>query len=80
MKRYRMFRVRFKACTDLKGSRVSIYDMRSNKRKIIDYNSDSCSVETAMKYLHSIGITIIGEVNASDDDFLLTENFTTPLR
>lgn len=81
MKTYRAFRVRYIPATDTKPSRVSIHDLRNNKRKVISYNHEFSNIyQIAEKYLSDIGITCCGVSEASKGYILFTDNFRISIK
>ena len=88
--RYRPFVVKYHGTTDAHGSRISIRDLRHNKRKVIPYDSDHFGIgsvgEQATAYLRSIGISVDAlaladvPINGTAVELLLSTDFATQLR
>ena len=80
MKTYRAFEIKYIPATNIKGSRVSIHDLRNNKRKIIPYDYEFNNIyQIAEKYLSGIGITCCGVSEAPKGYILFSENFETQI-
>ena len=85
-KRYRAFALGFVPCSNRRGSRISIHDLRHGKRKIIPYNHDvqGRTDDQALTYLASIGIKVTAlalcDFGMKHNVVLLSEDFATPLK
>lgn len=83
MTNLRSFTVTYLPWTNTKPARVSIYDNRHRKRKIISYHNDSSKhighEEEAADYLKSIGIRIVYQSQGKKGFILLTRDFVTQL-
>lgn len=81
MTNLRSFTVTYLPWTHTKGSRISIYDNRHKKRKVISAHSDfDRHEETAAAYLESIGIRITYLSQGKKGFILLSRNFSTLLK
>lgn len=81
IKNLRAFKIRFISPTNTKGARVSIYDIRREKRKIIysDYEFDT--KVTAINYLkEKCNIEIKWGFETEKEYYLLTDNFEGELK
>ena len=77
MKTYRSFEINYIPITNTQGTRVSIKDLRFNKRKIIPYNYEFNNIyQIAEAYLAGIGIECIGVSETPQGYILFTTNFT----
>ena len=80
MKTYRAFDIKYVPATNTKCSRVSIHDLRNNKRKIISYNYEYNNIyQIAEAYLSGIGITCTGVSETPKGYILFTDNFETQI-
>jgi len=75
IKNLRAFQIAYIPPTDIKGARISIKDLRHNKRKIIAYDYAVNTKETAINYLQSAGIPILYSFETEKFYFLLSDNF-----
>lgn len=84
MANLRSFTVTYLPWTNNKPARVSIYDNRHHKRKIIPYHNGSSEhvghEEIAADYLKSIGIRIAYLSQGKKGFILLTKDFYTQLK
>ena len=80
MKTFRSFEIKYVSATDTKGSRISIHDLRNNKRKIISYNYEYNNIyQIAEAYLSSVGISCSGVSETPKGYILFTDNFKTQI-
>lgn len=82
MQNLRMFSVKYIPCTNTRGSRIKITDMRREQSVIMSYSSDGGKAyEQAKELLESCGIPVLFHTwdEKTQDSFLLTDNFTTPM-
>lgn len=83
--RYRAFAVRFRGPTETKGATIHIWDLRHNRRKVIQKRDDlsTHSEDQAATYLESIGIHIVAMALMDFGPFapllLLSDDFATEL-
>ena len=75
IKNLRAFQIAYIPPTDIKGARISIKDLRNNKRKIIAYDYAVNTKETAVNYLKKLGISILYSFETEKFYFLLSDNF-----
>lgn len=84
MENLRSFTVTYLPYTNTKPARVSIFDNRHRKRKIIPYHNDSSEhtghEEIAFDYLESIGIVCWYQTQGKKGFILLTKDFATQLK
>lgn len=76
----RGFKVKFVSATNTRGARVSILDLRNNKRKVVYFNYETDTRGTALKYLNEIGIKILYSFETEKEYYLLTNDFQTDLK
>lgn len=81
--RYRIFAVKYHGPAAVKGSRVTIHDLRHNKRRVLTYDDRfSSSLDIATDHLLRNGITVdaLGLANKDCDCVLLSRDMATPLK
>lgn len=77
----RIFKVSYIGATNTKGSRVKIADLRNNISKIIPFDYAITGIDNiAIAYLESKGIEIDSAAYTGDADYLLSDNFETPIK
>jgi len=80
IKNLRGFQIGFIGVTNTKGARVSIKDLRRNKRKYVYFDYSTDTKGTALNYFKSIGIKILYQFETENNYFLLTDDFQTDLK
>lgn len=84
MENLRSFTVTYLPWTNTKSARISIYDNRHRKSKIIPYHNEYTThighEEIAAAYLKKIGIKISYQSQGKKGFILLTRDFKTELR
>ena len=82
LKNLRAFEIKYIPPTNTKGARVSINDLRHNKRKIISFDYEEGNIkEMADTYLKSIGINCLYGAELSENAYIiLTDNFDICMR
>jgi len=80
MNNLRAFDIKFLGATDTRGARVSINDLRHDKKIIISYDYEFNSIyEIAKNHLEKIGIKILYCVESKKGYILLTDDFATQI-
>ncbi|MEE9401916.1 MAG: hypothetical protein V3V47_01835 [Desulfobacteria bacterium] len=78
--RFRRFKVKYLPATSNRGSRVNISDMMARKSKTIPYDYEfNSALDIAVNYLDSLGISCDTLTLGSREDYILSEDFETPL-
>ena len=81
MKTYRSFEIKYISATDTRGTRVSIHDLRFDRKKIIPYNYEFDNIhQIAESYLSGIGISCLGVSETPQGYILFTTNFETQIQ
>lgn len=81
MNRKRIFKVSYIGATNIKGSRVKIHDLRNNVSKIIPYDYAVSGIyNMAINYLTDRGIDIDSVSCTDSADYLMTNDFSTPIK
>lgn len=81
MKNLRCFIIKYKGPTDFKGARVSIKDLRFNKRVLIPWDHSLNGVfDIAEAYLKSRGIKCQYMGSAGSDALIMSSDFETPIK
>ena len=80
MKTYRAFEIKYISATDTRGTRVSIKDLRFDRKKIIPYRYEFNNIyQIAESYLSRVGIECIGVSETPKGYILFTTNFETQI-
>lgn len=76
MKHFRTFQISYIPCTNFKGSRVKIKDLRHNMTKIINYDPSKSNIyEMAQEYLEARNIPLSGFSDCTNYYSIFTDNF-----
>jgi hypothetical protein len=81
IKNLRAFEIKYISPTDTKGARVSINDLRHNKRKIIYFDYEENNIkDMANKYLKECGIICLYGCETKKSYIILTDNFNIMIK
>jgi hypothetical protein len=82
LKNLRAFEIKFIPVTNLRGARVSINDLRHNKRKIIPFDYEQSNIkDMANDYLKfSLGIICLYGCETKKGYIILTDNFNIMIK